>query len=101
MEVSFGEVFRRFLVIHEFVLDGVSKINYFRSRRIRWRIREVWEKSFGAPIFAKRNGHDDLKLREFSGKRALVSSKSNFGGPAGGSAPGKVLRPRIFLLHDS
>ena len=49
--VSFWNVFRRFLVIHEFVLSGVSKINYFRSRRVRWSIRELQDISFSGPIF--------------------------------------------------
>ena len=31
---DFRTVFRRFLVIHEFVLHGASKIYYFRSRRV-------------------------------------------------------------------
>ena len=93
--MSFGQVFRRFLVIHEFVLDGASKINYFRSRRVRWCIREVQDNYFSAPIFAKRNRILITKIDKFLEKVVSPSDLLLLGGPAGGSAPGKVLRPRV------
>ena len=92
--MSFGEVFQTFLVIHEFVLDGAAKINYFRSRRVGWCIREVQDNYFSAQIFAKRNGILMTNIDKFSGKVVSPSDLLLLGGPAGGSAPGKVLRPK-------
>ena len=68
---DFRQVFRRFLAIHEFVLDFASKINYFRSRRVRWFIREVQDKLFSVPIFEKRNVNLSTKMRFFSEKCSL------------------------------
>ena len=89
-----GKFFRRFLVIHEFVLDGAAKIYYFRSRRVGWCIRKVQDNYFSAPIFAKRNGILITKIDKFSEKVVSPSDLLLLGGPAGGSAPGKVLRPK-------
>ena len=99
--MSSGEVFRRFLAIHKFVLHFASKINYFRSRRVRWCIREVHDISFSVPIFEKRNCNRTMKIDEFSGKVVSPSDLLIWGGPAGGSAPGKVLRPQEDIPYDS
>ena len=99
--MSSGEVFRRFLEIHEFVLHGASKINYFRSRRVRWCIREVQYILFSAPIFEKRNCNRTTKIDEFSGKVVSPSDLLIWGGPAGGEAPGKVFRPLEDIPYDS
>ena len=99
--MSSGDVFRRFLAIHEFVLHGASKINYFRSRRVRWCIREVQDILFSAPIFEKRNCNRTTKIDDFSGKVISPSGLLLLGGPAGGSAPGKALRPQEDIPYDS
>ena len=83
-------------MIHELVLDGASKINYFRSRRIRWYKREVQAKMITAPIFEERNGHDTQHFDETFGKTFATELYHNLGGPAVGSAPGKVLRPTTY-----
>ena len=54
---DFRQVFRRFLAIHKFVLNGASKMNYFRSRRVRWSIREVQVITFSGRILRKRNSN--------------------------------------------
>ena len=58
-------VFLRFLAIHEFVLHGASKINYFRSMRIQWYIREVQDISFSDSIFEKRNRNCITQIEVF------------------------------------
>ena len=85
--MSSGEVFRRFLAIHKFVLHFASKINYFRSRRVRWSIREVQDKLFSGPIFEKRNVNLTTKIEIFFGKVLSPSDLLILGGPAGGSEP--------------
>ena len=45
-------VFRRFLETQSVDFSSSAKINYFRSRRVRWFIREVQETLFRASIFA-------------------------------------------------
>ena len=49
-----------------------------------------------APIFAERNGHDTQNFDEIFGKTLATELYHNLGGPAGGSAPGKVLRPKEY-----
>ena len=88
-------------MIHEFVLGFVPKINYFRSRRVRWCIREVQDILFSAPIFDKRNCNRTPKIDDFSGKVISPSGLLLLGGPAGGEAPGKVLRPQEDIPYDS
>ena len=40
-------------------------------------------------------------FHEIFGKTLAAELKVNFGGPAGGSAPGKVLRHQEGIPHDS
>ena len=40
-------------------------------------------------------------FHEIFGKTLAAELKVNFGGPAGGSAPGKVLRPQDTYSYDS
>ena len=58
--------------------------------RVRWFIREVQENSNLVSHFCLKVLVHDAKnfMKTFS-----ASMFANFGGPAGGSAPGKVLRP--------
>ncbi len=44
---------------------------------------------------------ENRDFHEISGKTLAAELKVNFGGPTGGSAPGKVLRPQDVFLHDS
>ena len=74
-------------MIHKFVLGFVSKINYFRSRRVRWRIREVQGNLFSDSIFEKRNRDCITKIDEIFGKVVSPSDLLVLGGPAGGSEP--------------
>ena len=104
MEVSSGEVFRRILVIHEFVLDAASKINYFNVQRIRFQLGLMSSIDSRLPFFVICNTHlgeQNCDMREIFGKTRARGSNVNLGGPAGGLAPGKVLRPKELLLHDS
>ena len=97
MEVSSGGVFRRFLVIHEFVLHGASKINYFRSRRVRWSIREVQDNVFSFRIIAPKFGC----MHQIFGKVLSPSDFAILGGPAGGSALERASPLTEDLLYDS
>ena len=59
----FGKlVIWRFLEIHKFNFASSAKINYFRSRRGRWCIREVQYNSFSARILQKRNSNLTTKI---------------------------------------
>ena len=40
-------------------------------------------------------------FREFFGKTLAAELEVNFGGPAGGSAPGKALRPQGRIIYGS
>ena len=50
----------------------------------------------GAPIFEERNGHDTQNFDEIFGKTLATELYRNLGGPAGGEAAGKVLRPTTY-----
>ena len=54
-----------------------------------------------APIFEERNGHDTQNFDEIFGKTLATELYHNLGGPAGGSAPGKVLRRRANFQKKS
>ena len=71
LEVSSGEVFRRFLAIHKFVLHFASHRNYFTSRPVRSFIREVQDNVLSVPIFEKYNMNLDTKIDDFSEKGSL------------------------------
>ena len=104
MEVSFGEVFRRILVIHEFVLRGASKINDFKVQGIGCQLGLMNSIDSRLPIFVFCNAHLGEQICDMHNIFGKVLSPSDLlilGGPAGGSAPGKVLRPKELLLHDS
>ena len=97
--MSFGEVFRRILVIHEFVLRGASKINYFKVQGIGFQLGLLNSIDSRLPIFVFCNAHLGEQIRDMHKIFGKVLSPSDLlilGGPAGGSAPGKVLRP-----HDT
>ena len=68
LEVSSGEVFRRFLAIHKFVLNGTSKINYFRSSCVRWFIPEVTANTFSGRILQKRNSNLTTQIDELGAR---------------------------------
>ena len=102
--MSFGEVFRRILVIHEFVLRGASKINYFKVQGIGFQLGLMNSIDSRLPIFVFCNVHLGEQIRDMHKIFGKVLSPSDLlilGGPAGGEAPGKVLRPKELLLHDS
>ena len=48
--------FRRLLAIQPAKFDGSAKINYFKSRRIRWYHRDVQENSVWLSIFVPKVG---------------------------------------------
>ena len=54
-----------------------------------------------APISEERNGHDTQSFDEIFGKKLATELYHNLGGPAGGSAHGKVLRPKGNYFTDS
>ena len=86
LEVSSGEVFRRILVIHEFVLRGASKINYFKVQGIRFQLGLMNSIDSRLPIFVICNTHlgeQNCDMHEIFGKTPARDSNVNFGGPAG------------------
>ena len=91
------KVFRRFLAIHEFVLGGVPKINYFRSRRVRWSIREVQDNLFSFRIISPKFGC----MHQIFGKVLSPSDFVILGGPAGGSALERASPPRVRVSYDT
>ena len=93
LEVSSGGVFRRFLVIHEFVLHGASKINYFRSRRVRWSIRKVQDNVFSFRIIAPKFGCMHQHFR----KSALSKRFRDFGRPCRGRSTWKGASPQLWI----
>ena len=105
MEVSFGEVFRRILVIHDVVLRGASKINYFKVQGIGFQLGLMNSIDSRLPIFVFCNvdlGEQICDMHNFFfGKVLSPSDLLILGGPAGGEAPGKVLRPQGRIPHDS
>ena len=46
-------------------------------------------------------GEQNCDMHEIIGKTPAGNSNVNWGGPAGNSAPGKVLRSKTIILHDS
>ena len=101
LDVSFGKVFRRFLVIHKFVLNGASKINYFRSRRVRWFIREVTAITFSGRILQKRNSNLTTKNEDFSEKWSLQASCCFQAALPGAQHLERCFAQRIMILYDS
>ena len=83
-------VFRRFLWSHSVDFSASSKINYFRSRRVRWCIREVQEHLFRASIFASKC----LPNRQNFGIVVVKLSEIKFWRPCRGLSAGKALRPQ-------
>ena len=63
--------------------------------------RDVLAISFRRSIFEKRNWHRALEMQRIFGKVLSASVLLDLGGPAGGEAPGKVLRSQHGILHDS
>ena len=63
--------------------------------------RDVLAISFRRSIFEKRNWHRALEMQRIFGKLIFASVLLNLGGPAGGSAPGKVLRLQKCIPYDS
>ena len=96
--VSFWNVFRRFLVIYEFVLSGVSKINYFRSRRVRWSIREVQDISFSGPIFVLKCRLNLQNWQDFW-KSERSWDISGFGRPCRGVSTWKGAFPKELWFY--
>ena len=72
--------------------SGGAKINYFRSRRVRWSIREVQDNVFSFRIIAPKFRY----MHQIFGKVLSLNDLLILGGPAGGLAPGKVLRPKDY-----
>ena len=94
---DFRPVFRRFLAIHEFVLHGGTIQNYFRSRRVRWSIREVQDNAFSFSIISLKFGC----MHQIFGKSGLSKRFCDFGRPCRGLSPGKGFAPEEDIPYDS
>ena len=63
--------------------------------------RDVLAISFRRSIFEKGNWHRGPEMHRIFGKMLSARVLLDLGGPAGGSAPGKVLRLQECIPHDS
>ena len=69
--------------------------------RVDWYHWHVLAMIFRVRIFEKRNWLRGLVMHRIFGKMLSASVLLDLGGPAGGSAPGKVLRLQECIPHDS
>ena len=69
--------------------------------RVDWYHWYVLAMIFRVRIFEKRNWRHGLVMHRIFGKMISASVLLDLGGPAGGSAPGKVLRLQERIVYDS
>ena len=87
-----------------FVWFGTNFIKYFNAQGIRFQLGLQNSIGSGVPIFVICNTHlgePNRDMHQHFGKTPAGELYVNLGGPAGGEAPGKVLRPKVLIIHDS